>query len=319
MDINKYTLFADVAETHNFTKSGERLGYTQPGVSHILKSLENELGFPLFIRTRHGVELTPNAKMFLPIVRELIAVNEELEQTVSSLKGLDMGHLTIAAYSSVSRIWLPPILYKFQQKYPNIMIEVLQGGTDEIVDMVTNHIADFGLMSKRHTSPLKWIPLYREPLMAILPKDDSHAADTTFSIQEFRNLPFIRSTDGVDYDVLSAIKDSGIHMNIHYQSRDDHTIVSMVANHLGYSILPSLVIRGVENQIAALPLDPFYDRELGIALRAHEHLSPAALRFTQEVADDLPEILKAEDVLVTSMASEMTLPKEAEPTEESFN
>ena len=299
MDINKYTLFADVAETHNFTKSGERLGYTQPGVSHILKSLENELGFPLFIRTRHGVELTPNAKMFLPIVRELIAVNEELEQTVSSLKGMDMGHLTIAAYSSVSRNWLPPILYKFQQKYPNITIEVQQGGTDEIVDMVTNHIADFGLMSKRHTSPLKWISLYKEPLMAILPKDDPRSSEKSFSIQEFHNLPFIRSTDGVDYDVINAIKDSGIHMNIHYSSKDDHAIVAMVANHLGYSILPYLVIRGVENQVAARPLEPFYERELGIALRAHEHLSPAALRFTQEISEDLPEILKDEEVPYT--------------------
>ena len=50
MDIKKCSLFADVAETENFTKSGERLGYTQSGVSHILKSLEDEVGFPLFIR-----------------------------------------------------------------------------------------------------------------------------------------------------------------------------------------------------------------------------------------------------------------------------
>ena len=40
MDISKYALFADVADTGNFTKSGERMGYTQPGVSHILKAME---------------------------------------------------------------------------------------------------------------------------------------------------------------------------------------------------------------------------------------------------------------------------------------
>ncbi len=47
MDINKYALFADVAETLNFTKSGEHMGYTQSGVSHILKTMETELGFPV--------------------------------------------------------------------------------------------------------------------------------------------------------------------------------------------------------------------------------------------------------------------------------
>ena len=46
MEINKYALFADVAETRNFTKTGERMGYTQPGVSHVLKTLESEMGFP---------------------------------------------------------------------------------------------------------------------------------------------------------------------------------------------------------------------------------------------------------------------------------
>ena len=49
MDISKYALFADVADTGNFTKSGERMGYTQPGVSHILKAMESEFGFPLFV------------------------------------------------------------------------------------------------------------------------------------------------------------------------------------------------------------------------------------------------------------------------------
>ena len=44
MDISKYALFADVADTGNFTKSGERMGYTQPGVSHILKAMESEFG-----------------------------------------------------------------------------------------------------------------------------------------------------------------------------------------------------------------------------------------------------------------------------------
>lgn len=54
MDINKYILFADVAATKNFTKSGERMGYTQPGVSHVLKAMERELGFPLFLRTPYN-------------------------------------------------------------------------------------------------------------------------------------------------------------------------------------------------------------------------------------------------------------------------
>ena len=66
-----------------FTKSGERTGYTQPGVSHVLKAMERELGFSLFLRTPKGVTLTSDAEAILPLVRELLAVNEQLKQTVS--------------------------------------------------------------------------------------------------------------------------------------------------------------------------------------------------------------------------------------------
>ena len=76
MDINKYRLFADVAETNNFTKTGDRMGYTQPGVSHILKTLEEEVGFTLFVRTRKGVSLTANAQLILPYIRNLLSASE---------------------------------------------------------------------------------------------------------------------------------------------------------------------------------------------------------------------------------------------------
>ena len=111
MDISKYALFADVADTGNFTKNGERMGYTQPGVSHILKAMESEFGFPLFVRTKQGVVPTHNAEAILPLVRQLLAVNEQLEQTVSSLNG---------------------------QKFPGNEIELLEGGTDDIVHWVEN-------------------------------------------------------------------------------------------------------------------------------------------------------------------------------------
>ena len=155
MDISKYALFADVADTGNFTKSGERMGYTQPGVSHILKAMESEFGFPLFVRTKQGVVPTHNAEAILPLVRQLLAVNEQLEQTVSSLNGLTKGHLTIASFASIGRSWLPTVIHTYQQKFPGIEIELLEGGTDDIVHWVENSRADFGLLSKWNVDSLE--------------------------------------------------------------------------------------------------------------------------------------------------------------------
>lgn len=290
MDINKFILFADVASTKNFTKSGERMGYTQPGVSHVLKSMENELGFPLFLRTRKGVELTPNAEAILPIIRELVAVNEQLEQTVSNINGLETGHLTIATFASISRSWLPMVIHEFKKKYPGIEIELLEGGTDEIVDWVENSQADLGFLSKKHTSHLKWIPLYEDPLMAILPKDYPVNGRTALPMKEIEDHPFIISAEGVDYDVHEAIKKADITPNICFSSTDDHTVIAMVSNHLGVSILPNLVIGTAHSQITALPLDPYFSRELGIATNREYKPSPAARRFIECAEELLPQI-----------------------------
>lgn len=62
MDIKKLELFADVAETLNFTRSGDRMGYTQSGLSHILKSLETEIGFPAVCPHQAGRASDPQCR-----------------------------------------------------------------------------------------------------------------------------------------------------------------------------------------------------------------------------------------------------------------
>lgn len=290
MDINKYALFADVAETRNFTKSGERMGYTQPGVSHILKTLENELGFPLFIRTKQGVSLTPNAEQILPLVRNLLAVNENLDQTINSLNGLEKGRLKIATFASVSIHWLPTIIHKFQQDYPGIDIDLMEGGTDDIVSWAESNVVDFGFLSRRHTKSLEWISLYDDPLMAILPKDHPADPGTSYPIEAMDGASFIISAVGTDYDVHHALKKADIKPSIHFSSKDDHAIVSMVANQLGVSILPKLVIRDFENQIKALPLEPYFSRNLGIGVRSIENMTPAATRFIEYTKELIPTL-----------------------------
>ena len=249
--------------------------------------MERELGFPLFLRTPKGVTLTSNAETILPLVRELLAVNEQLTQTVSNINGLETGHLCIATFASISRSWLPQVIFAFKQKYPGIEIELLEGGTDDIVGWVENSQADLGLLSKKHASSLRWTPLYEDALMAILPKDYPVNGREAIPMKEIEKWPFIISAEGVDYDVHNAIQKAGITPDIRYTSTDDHTVISMVSNNLGVSILPNLVIGTAQSKILALPLEPYFSRELGIGARADSGLSPAARRFAQTIKETL--------------------------------
>lgn len=291
MDIKKFKLFADVAETENFTKTGERMGYTQSGVSHMLKSLEDEVGFPLFIRSKQGVRLTKNANTILPSVRGLLSMYENLEQSINEINGLEIGQLTIATFSSISIQWLPKIIYQFQEIYPEINIKLMEGGTDDIVSWIDSDIADFGFMSNRQIKTLDWISLYEDPLMAVLPKDYPVPEDLAFPIENFEKQNFIISAMGTDYDIHYALDTSSVQPNILFSSKDDHAIISMIANKLGISILPRLAFKNFEDQVSFYPLKPYYARTLGVAVKSKDTMSPAARKFLNLTREMLPSLL----------------------------
>ena len=279
MDIKKYELFIDVAETGNFTKSAERIGYTQSGVSHLLKSLESEVGFPLFIRSKKGVSLTQSGEILLPLIRELLSNSEKIDQTINKIKGYEIGKIRIGTFTSISISWLPQIIYEFEKKYPNIVIHIKEGGTDEIEQWIDNHSIDLGFLSERHMKQMEFLPLYEDPLMIILPLDHPKAKDKSMPMKEVQEQPFIISTIGTDYDIHNALNDAKITPHIKYSCTDDHAIVSMVANHLGISILPELIAKDYDREVAIKPIDPYYSRMLGIGYKAKEYLTPAAKKF----------------------------------------
>ncbi len=295
MDIKKLLLFADVAETENFTKTGDRMGYTQSGVSHLLKSLEDEMGFPLFIRSKQGVKLTKNAQMILPGVRSMLAMNERLEQTINDINGLEKGQLVIATFSSISIHWLPRIIHAYQQDHPNIRIKMMEGGTDDIVNWIESDLVDFGFVSQRNTGSLDWLTLCEDPLFAVVPRDYPAPENGSFPMKDFEGQDFIISAMGTDYDVHYALDNSGVGPAIDFTSKDDHAIISMIENKLGISILPGLTLRGFESRIAAYPLKPFYSRTLGVAMKSKKGLTPAAVKFLKLTADMMPELMLQED------------------------
>ncbi|KPU43516.1 HTH-type transcriptional activator CmpR [Oxobacter pfennigii] len=281
MDLKKYELLASVAETGNFTISAERLGYTQSGVSHIIKGLEDEIGFPLFVRTRRGVSLTENGKKIVPLIRQLLSDNSRLEQTISALHGLNTGSITIGTYSSIAINWLPKIMFEFQKDFPGIDIHMKEGGIDEIESWIEYNNVDFGFLSKRDTQKFDWVPLDEDPLMAILPKGSPVPENGSYPISAFHNQPFVMSAQGIDHDVHLALEKANVTPYIRFSSTDDHAIISMVANRLGISILPNLIIQGMQSNITAILLEPYSYRSLGIGIKSIKNISPAAKKFLQ--------------------------------------
>lgn len=120
MDAIKCEAIITAAETGSLTAAAERLGYTQSGITRMLNSLESEVGFPLFIRSKKGVQLTENGKAILPFFREIVRTQQKTQQFSAEICGIIKGSLTIGCYYSISALWMPEILKDFRSRFPGV-------------------------------------------------------------------------------------------------------------------------------------------------------------------------------------------------------
>ncbi len=132
MDVTKCEAFLAAIDHGSLTAAGVFLGYTQSGITRMINALEEEVGFPLFIRTKKGVSPTENGKAMIPAFREIVRAHNHALEIGADIRGILSGALTIGSYYSVSAMWLPPILKRFRQLYPNVRINMKEGGNREM-------------------------------------------------------------------------------------------------------------------------------------------------------------------------------------------
>ena len=289
MDFRKYEVFLRTLECGSLTRAGEELGYTQSGVSHMMKSLEEEVGFRLFSRGRAGVELTAEGARIVPIIRELSKWNEQLSQVLSSIKGFELGTIRIATIASISFHWLPKIIRRFLEDYPNIDIDIMEGGAEEIKTWLEDKRADIGFISIQENETFETVPLKKDRFLAVLPPDFPLEGRKSFPLTDFNGQTFIISTRGIDYDIHRILEINSVTPKIKFSSTDDNTIISMVENGLGVSILPELMLAGHMHRVRTIKLKPDLFRNLGMVVPSMKETSPAAKKFMEYVTSVLKE------------------------------
>ena len=95
MDLNRYKIFLSVADSGSFTAAAAAWNYTPSGVVHLVNALEQEFGFPLFVRTRRGVHLTTDGEQLVAPLRDLVQCDDRLRQVCSKIQGVLTGKVCI--------------------------------------------------------------------------------------------------------------------------------------------------------------------------------------------------------------------------------
>ncbi len=262
---SKYAAFAAVAEEGNMTAAAQRLGYTQSGVSHLVHSLEQELGVQLLIRSRSGVVLSPEGRELLPLIKRALAAEGAVSSAAAEVRGIERAELRIGTFSSVAIAWLPRVMADFNARYPGIRLFVENGTYSTIEDMLSNARVDCAFVTLPSRAEFETVPLARDTLVAVVHPSSRLAQKHSLNALDLEDEMFIVPAEGSNYDVGRFFSSAGIAPRAALNMGDDYAAVAMVERALGFTILPELMLGAMHLQgVRTIPLE-HSEREIAIA------------------------------------------------------
>ena len=265
MDSKKFEILMTAADLGSFSKASEIVGYTQSGLTHMMDALEREIGFPLLRRNHSGIQLTQQGAQLMPAIREFLQANANLENQIRTIAEKKSEVIRIAAYASIAIHWMPEILYRFRRLCPEVNVDLrMVDHALEPFELLESGQTDVIFASRQNYSCCDWIPLYRERMYAILPKDYPLGNRSVFPLEEFSGQEFLMPYGRFDIDVKAALEPVGVKLNAKISRVDDETVIRMVGRGLGVSMMTELMIRGRTDDVLCVPVSPPAIRELGM-------------------------------------------------------
>ncbi|KAB7669319.1 LysR family transcriptional regulator [Bacillus sp. B1-b2] len=249
--ISELQLLTVLAQEMNMRKAAERLFVTQPALSQRLQTIEKEWGTSLFIRSQRGLTLTPAGELVIEFAKNTLEKEEEVRESIHGLKEEVYGTLKLAVASIVGQNWLPAVLKRFVERYPQAKISLVTGWSSEMIKSVTEESMHIGIV--RGASDWKGVKrhLFDDPLY-LVDKEIENLDDLHHT-----NRPFIQFKSDSNY-----YEEIQVWWHRNFQIPPKNTIIvdqietckQLSFNGIGYSILPSIALQKAEGTLSKIPL-----------------------------------------------------------------
>ena len=145
-DLNLLRVFYYVAKTEQISKAAEILNVSQPAISQHIKTLEGQVGFNLFSRSKKGVKLTNEAQEIFSYCKTIFAQVESINHTLENISSLNTGTLRIGASDTICKYYLIDKLKNFEELYPKIRYRVTNCTTTESLNLLKNNDVDIAFV-----------------------------------------------------------------------------------------------------------------------------------------------------------------------------
>ncbi len=175
MNLKQLEAFVHVAESGSFSKAAKEIFLTQPTISAHISALEKELNVRIFIRNTKEVSLSDAGKELYKYAKQMVDLEKKIEERFGTKEKERKNTISIAASTIPAQYLLPNILLKFNEKYPNEQIKIVESDSSQVITQLVENMVDVGftgtVLEKKHC---KYIPFYKDELVVITPNTEKY-------------------------------------------------------------------------------------------------------------------------------------------------
>jgi DNA-binding transcriptional LysR family regulator len=287
--MNSLLVFYEVVKARSFSKAADVLFMTQPGVSNHVSQLEAQTGHPLLKREKGKFDLTKEGRIVFKYAEKIESLARHLEHTIRNLQKDIKPLLRIGSPPVYSRIVMPYILASFQKIYPDIMIRLDVGGSDEMLSSVLSMHNDIVIVANTKASKKLYVsPFLKEELVLIAAEKHPLAGKDEISLKEVEPYPFILREEGsgTRRAVLAAFQSMNIKPSALIEVKSTDFIKEWVSQGKGVSVLVKRAVADDElNSLRVVSLKEKLSMEISVCFLKSRKNDRAIQKFSDHVRD----------------------------------
>jgi len=297
MELRYLRYFVTVAERQNFTHAAKELNVAQPAVSQQIKTLEDELGVPLLLRTKRSVKLTAGGHAFLREAKEILAHAEQSKQVARRAARGEIGSLSIGCFGSSVSSFLPKLIRTYRERFPAVRIHLFEMTPEQQLQAFDREKIDVGFtrsLPASHKGAFEVECIYRDRLMIVLPEGHPFAKNKSVRLDKCADLEFvmfrrIEAPKQVD-QTIQLCRTAGFTPNVVSEPPMMQTVLLSVAAGVGVSLVPGCVQSLGQKGVVFRTITPGSQAIHLIMVRKRGDGSPTVAAWTELVREHLPDI-----------------------------
>ena len=253
MKLHQLRYLAAVAQNGlNITAAAQKLHTSQPGVSKQIKLLEDELGFQIFTREgRNLTRITPAGQQVIERAVRILQETQAIRDLATELRDEGRGSLSIGTTHTQARYVLPDFIREFRARYPHVRLNLHQGTTEQIAEMVAQDRIDCAIAtgSEHLFTDLTLLPCYRWHRVLVVPRDHPLAGIARPSLKQLAAYPIVTYTFSFTgpSSLQQAFAKAGLTPDVAITARDADVIKAYVRLGLGVGIVAAMAVDARED------------------------------------------------------------------------